>query len=339
MARLSKEDRHRVAAAEDALATVRLDGPPAVERVTEVVASLLDVPHALVLGIGSDETRGLHVDEIAARAVDVSRVRELTDRSLSRHGTSWTGWNPRRPEPAQRNVGIDVVKLLGWERLETLPAYTDVVRAVGLPPHQTRILVCEDESLLAWVGGFSEEPFSDAARHRLQAVAPSLRRTLLAGRWLANAPVAFAALDVALEQIPSPAMIVRDPASVVYANVAARAWLAGDGRGARELLAARPADTFVETRLAERGVPGHSLLVLRSRRTDPEPRAAAWRVRYGLTASQARVLAHVARGASNKEIATVLAVVDATIEAHVTAIFAKTGTRSRAELVARFWSE
>jgi DNA-binding NarL/FixJ family response regulator len=52
-----------------------------------------------------------------------------------------------------------------------------------------------------------------------------------------------------------------------------------------------------------------------------------------LTPREAEVLAHIAAGLSNAEIATALSVSEATVKTHVNHIFAKTGLRDRAQLV------
>jgi DNA-binding NarL/FixJ family response regulator len=53
----------------------------------------------------------------------------------------------------------------------------------------------------------------------------------------------------------------------------------------------------------------------------------------GLTPREAEVLAHIAAGESNAEIATALFVSEATVKTHVNHIFSKTGLRDRAQLV------
>lgn len=53
----------------------------------------------------------------------------------------------------------------------------------------------------------------------------------------------------------------------------------------------------------------------------------------GLTPREAEVLAHIAAGESNAEIATALFVSEATVKTHINHIFGKTGLRDRAQLV------
>ena len=53
----------------------------------------------------------------------------------------------------------------------------------------------------------------------------------------------------------------------------------------------------------------------------------------GLTPREAEVLAHIAAGESNAEIAAALVVSEATVKTHINHIFSKTGLRDRAQLV------
>jgi DNA-binding CsgD family transcriptional regulator len=63
--------------------------------------------------------------------------------------------------------------------------------------------------------------------------------------------------------------------------------------------------------------------------TDSSPGLA-----FGLTAREADVLAAVARGLANKEIATALSISPRTVEKHIESILRKSGARSRTHLVA-----
>jgi DNA-binding NarL/FixJ family response regulator len=63
------------------------------------------------------------------------------------------------------------------------------------------------------------------------------------------------------------------------------------------------------------------------------PTLAAAAMPADLTPREAEVLAHIAAGLSNAEIAAALFVSEATVKTHVNHIFAKTGLRDRAQLV------
>jgi DNA-binding CsgD family transcriptional regulator len=69
-----------------------------------------------------------------------------------------------------------------------------------------------------------------------------------------------------------------------------------------------------------------------------EERLAAASGAWDLTPRQSEVLAILARGRSNKEIAAALGCAENTVELHVTQLFRRAGTGSRGELIARFWS-
>ncbi|NUP11359.1 MAG: helix-turn-helix transcriptional regulator [Polyangiaceae bacterium] len=60
---------------------------------------------------------------------------------------------------------------------------------------------------------------------------------------------------------------------------------------------------------------------------------------WKLTARQADVLRLLVQGRANKEIASDLGCAENTVELHVTQLFRRSGTSSRAQLIARFWSE
>jgi DNA-binding CsgD family transcriptional regulator len=67
----------------------------------------------------------------------------------------------------------------------------------------------------------------------------------------------------------------------------------------------------------------------------PLERAVA---RWQLTPRQRQVLAVVAQGKSNKEIAQALGCAENTVELHVTQLLRRAEVKSRAELIAHFWS-
>ena len=61
------------------------------------------------------------------------------------------------------------------------------------------------------------------------------------------------------------------------------------------------------------------------------------RASWGLTRRQTEVAAHIARGLTNKEVASELRCEESTVEKHVTSVFRKTGLQNRVILAAHFW--
>jgi len=91
------------------------------------------------------------------------------------------------------------------------------------------------------------------------------------------------------------------------------------------------------TQLSSPGVRAHHLAVL-----SPEPATAATRLaeaagHFLLTPRQTQVLALLMRGHANKTIAVTLRCAENTVEYHVSQLLRRTGTDSRAALVALVW--
>jgi DNA-binding NarL/FixJ family response regulator len=128
-----------------------------------------------------------------------------------------------------------------------------------------------------------------------------------------------------------PTWVVRGQ-EVVWANDEAAAWLAE--RAPRDASASPPVGVDgLEVRPLG---PGGCVLL----RAGPDlgHRLSIAAARWGLTPGQARVLEPVVRGLSNKEVAAALGVEEATVEAHVGALFRKSGTTGRAAMLFAFWT-
>jgi hypothetical protein len=93
---------------------------------------------------------------------------------------------------------------------------------------QLRVLVCEGPSLLGWVGGFRREPYAHRDKALLRAIVPALRRRMTLERTLATAAHMHAALEAALDAIPSPAFVVTASGVPSLANAAGRAAIDAD---------------------------------------------------------------------------------------------------------------
>ena len=91
--------------------------------------------------------------------------------------------------------------------------------------------------------------------------------------------------------------------------------------------------------MAVPGAPLHFLIVLPEPPPDLSTRARALADRWRLTPRQAQVLTLLAQGCANKSIAGILECATGTVELHVSAILQKAEVKSRAELVAQFWTQ
>jgi DNA-binding CsgD family transcriptional regulator len=95
--------------------------------------------------------------------------------------------------------------------------------------------------------------------------------------------------------------------------------------------------SFRLTPLQGQGPGGDRLAVLHAPVQDAQARLGAAAHQWGLTPRQTEVVALLARGQSNKEIAHALGCSSSTVEVHLTAVLRKAGVKSRAELVARYF--
>lgn len=337
MPRLAEKDSKRSDDIAVALRTMTVGGPSALEELVSPLRELLDAEYSGAYGLRCEES-GVRLDFLHA-SLGAPLWRSTLARSLEARPHDSVLYEPARPQPAQRNVALH---LAGLQRVTGKPGtpLLEVLRQNGLHD-QLRVLVCDGPALLAWVGGFRRDPFGDRERLLLQQLVPALRARLVLEAELSSAPLAFGALAAALEALGAAAFVVRNDATPVHANSAGIALLERDrrlvGSMLQESLAGRGGHGFRLTRISARGVPDHWLAVQEGGPTDLGPRLARAALRYGLTRRQVEVLGLLARGKANKVIAAALGCVEGTVELHVTQILHKTGCRSRAELVARFW--
>lgn len=330
--------RRRVAELEASLRT--LDGEaPCLETLPPRLAELLGSERAGAYGLRSEGSHA-RVDFFHSVGGDMAGYRQDFDDVVRTDPLRCTLFNPLRPEPLQRNRALTIH---GPALERTFAPDTGMARLASRHPFlvredQLRVLICEDGALLAWVGAVRAEPFGARDRKVLQALVPALRQRLVVERQLAAAPLALGTLAASVEAAGVAALLVRAPGVVVHANAAGRAFLdAEPGRGV-ERLRASPPGTFTWTPVSIPGFPPHWLVLGRRAPTDPAPRVAALARRAGLSQRQQEVLAHVARGDSNRTIALALGVSESAVELHVTALLARLDVDSRAALVARFWS-
>lgn len=92
-------------------------------------------------------------------------------------------------------------------------------------------------------------------------------------------------------------------------------------------------DPSVQRRLLDALSGGDRFAAARTPAAEPGAAAETADAAEGLTPREAEVLAHIAAGESNAEIAAALFVSEATVKTHINHIFSKTGLRDRAQLV------
>ena len=185
--------------------------------------------------------------------------------------------------------------------------------------------------------GSGDRPSSDGA--------PSQPLTATQGQAFGGADgadvgrIALSALTAALEAIPSPAFLVRQPASVIQANARGRSLLALDEDHVKSLLNSAAPPPRGPARFDLQAAPDHQVVVVHDLEQDARARLVGVTRRWGLTPRQAAVLELVAQGDSNRAVAARLGCSEKTIELHVSALLAKTRCSSRSQLVASFWTD
>lgn len=154
-----------------------------------------------------------------------------------------------------------------------------------------------------------------------------------------NATVLREALEAVLAELEAPAALLCARKEVRCANEAWRGLPESTLLGLRRRADALtdPVDGLRTIPLPSGG-PTMAYLVIGSPECqDASRKAALLGPTWGLTGRQVQVLAELARGRSNKEVAALLGIVEGTVECHLTLMFRRTGCASRAELLALFW--
>jgi DNA-binding NarL/FixJ family response regulator len=153
---------------------------------------------------------------------------------------------------------------------------------------------------------------------------------------------AFAAV---LEAIPTAAFVVDARGAVACTNACGRAATQADEEAVRAALAGAVrgdpgVPSFVLRKMGGQGSRARYLAVMTTAGVEgPRARVRVLAQRWGLTGRQGEVLAELARGHCNKDVAARLGCAEVTVELHVTALLRKAGVESRAALIARFWTD
>jgi DNA-binding CsgD family transcriptional regulator len=345
MTALNARDDARVRELIRSLGTFSLGSPPVLSELVGELRELLGAEKAAAYRV-TQSPAGSTLDFCyTAGAGPQKQVARDLEQFLATAPANFTAYDPTRPDPRQRNRVVHPFDRLSPEIVQKIPIVRDFFPRFGVLDHdQLRVLVCDGPTLLAWVGAFRPERFGAREERILSALVPALSRRLALERQLRRSALAEAGLEAALATIPTPAFVVGPGGAIEYANVAGN-----------ERLEVSPADVLTAVRgsieapsedapyrisvLSGRGLPDHWLAVRRHRNGDISARLEDSSRRFALTPRQSDVLALLVRGATNKAIADALTCSNNTVEVHVSALLAKVGAQSRAELVARFWSE
>ena len=250
-------------------------------------------------------------------------------------------YDPLHPEGEQRNRAL-MLSEIHTHGPDTTCVIDEVWPTLGIGGHdQLRALVCDGPVLLAWVGGFREDPFTRADRAALEALAHPMRRAFSLWRMLIDAGLAQASLGAALDALAVPAFVARRDGAVLHANASGRA-LHDAGPGdlrtrLRELISLGPQEGSV-ARIAGVGAADCFLVIVRDAHDMAALRLGEVGQRWRITRREAEVLARVVAGDANKEIALKLGVHEGSVERHVTSLLRKALCDSRSRLVARFWT-
>jgi len=336
--RLARADSVRITQVEDLLASMRLDG--AEDHLRQAVIALRELSGAsrACLYVLAPAERGLRVDSIYSSAM-APRFRDTFDRFLADKVVGWTGFNPLCPEPWQRNVALDEHDIR--PRVGDVTSEREFYPSVGMRGFgTTRVLLCDGPQLLAYLGLFDAAPSVQRTKHVLRRLEFAFRRRMRMEHLLRSDSPLASALETALAQLGTAALLVDRRGHVLAANELGRRKLESDAAGARcELLEGvrRGSDTtrFRMVPIRMTGGPDAYLALARAPAHPNGMRLADAAVRFGFTHRQCEIARLVAEGHSNRGIAVRMGIAERTVEAHMTAMFEKTGAESRAALVAR----
>jgi DNA-binding NarL/FixJ family response regulator len=350
MPRLARAEVERIRRVRDDLATLKDDGESVLPRVLSELRAWLRMEKASVYGLRPTAT-GL---SLGFRHEEGFGPQMFADfgRWIAERPRRWGFFDPLRPDPSQRNVAMQFPDFRTLPDEKAPPIVRDLYPRWGIHAlRQLRALVCDGDTLLAWIGGYREERFTPTEVQIFNALVPDLRRRLQLEKRLDEAEVCRAAMAGALEALPAAAFVVGDDGAVLHANQCGQALLDRDRSRVVEALAAvaspavAPAGKpqslpFHFTRLEQRGQARCWLAVQKAEPSPnlPPPQVAQAAARWELTPRQTEVLELVARGLANKVIAAELHCAPSTVEVHVRTILEKAGVDSRAALIARLYA-
>ena len=319
-------------------------GTDVLDLASRELAPVLDTEQAVGIRLGV-EGGGITLASVRSPFPGACRVERALRSQVESQPRSSATFDPTAPDPAQRNVvlSLEEIQRFSGRTLRDAPAGRLLAQSGFALADVIRSLLCDGPSLLGWFGAFRERAFDARERGLLSRIVRPLRDRLVLQERLAATPWVTAAMRVVLDSTGSAAVVFRRPMRLLYCNGPAKALLASDRAallsGLREALAGSGSGAWIVHPLVDVEGPDHFIAMRRAPPCDPGPRAAAAATHMGLTPRQTRVLELVARGQSNRAVAASLGCSVGAVEQHVTALLGRFGVESRAELVARFWTD
>jgi DNA-binding CsgD family transcriptional regulator len=342
MGKLTRSDHVRLDELGAELHVLKLGAPSAIRSVLAEFRVLAELESMLCM-CPIERTSGWGLERFdCVNFANDSRFRQLATSFLERAPRRFGWFDPIRPEPAQRNVVLDIGDLASRADVEQSPGYAEVLAPLGLrSTHVIRALICDGASLLGWFGALHSERATERQQELMIAMIPAMRRRMSIERQLDAAAMTAAALETALEHLAVPAFIISATGRVFESNQVGKALLEArrtDVTAAlRDALAQRPSPLqFEVTRFRQHGAEDHWLAILKVRAVDIRVvRAISVAVtRFQLTVRQREVLELLLRGETNATIATSLAITERAVEQHISAMLDRTNVDNRSALIA-----
>jgi DNA-binding CsgD family transcriptional regulator len=197
-----------------------------------------------------------------------------------------------------------------------------------------RVVMCDGPELLGWLGCFREKAWESREKSELASLVLPLSAELRRG--------IVGRVCLAFETLSVPVFHLSATGRVLYANPPGSVLASREDRGLLEELAKltqTPSASFDVTQLGDDRDVSYLAVARAASEHALDARSIAAASRWGFTKRQVEVLRRLVRGDSNKDIATKLECTVGTVELHITSILRRAGAVSRAQIVAKFWTE
>lgn len=334
--RVGRSETEALRAIDAELAVVRPDRSAVADTLPEI-RRLLDLQTILVVSPIVDES-GLHCERFESDGFEApERIGELFSIGFAKSPPRYAWYDPASPEPWQRNRVLDARDLMSADELSETAFYRQCLRPGRLHyQRQPRVLLCDGRTLLGWFGSFHDGAVEQRHYTLLRRLIAPMRRRLALDRLLGLAERRQRAIELAIEEIAAPAMIVGRNGEIHEVNAAMSRVPRRDAADAvRDAIAGRAGTLHIDlTPLAERGTNHGWLAIVRS---SPSERIAAAldsaSEQWSLTPRQREVLEGVVAGKANMTIAIELGITERAVEMQISILLGRAGVPSRAGLV------